>query len=51
MDKITGTKTYRHGSNPLEKQLHDSFISECSGSDDMERIGLGTTDGIRPIDR
>lgn len=47
---MKGTKTHRHNSNPLEMQFHDSFIKECSTYDDMARIGLGTTDGIRPID-
>ena len=41
---------FRHKSNPLEKQLHDSFIKECDNDTDMARIGLGTTDGIIPVD-
>ena len=46
---MKGTKQFRHESNPIEKQLHDSFIKECGTNVFMARIGIGTTNGETPI--
>jgi len=44
---MKGNKTYRHESNPLEKQLHDSFVKNNS-LDDMSMISMSSDDGLRP---
>jgi hypothetical protein len=44
---MKGNKTYRHNSNPLEKQLHDSFVKGNS-VEDMSMICLSSDDGMRP---
>ena len=46
---MKGTKLYRHQSNPLEKQLHDSFIRNNSICD-MERSVFGSNGQGRPND-
>lgn len=36
---MNGFKTYRHESNPKEKELHDKFIEHVSyNEDDIDRI-------------
>ncbi len=47
---MKGTKSYRHLTNPLEKQLHDSFINHFSPLD-MERLVFGTIGTGTPNDR
>lgn len=44
---MKGNKTYRHGSNPLEKQLHDDFISKHN-IESMSMVCLPSKNGIRP---
>jgi len=46
--EIKGNKTYRHDRNPLEKQLHDSFIKSNGSVEDMSMICLSSNDGMRP---
>lgn len=46
---MKGNKTYRHEQNPMEKQLHDNFITD-NKAEDMSRIAFGTLDGITPAD-
>jgi len=38
--KTQGFKSYRHESNPKEKELHDKFIKHCQGND-MDFIVFG----------
>ena len=45
---MEGFNTHRHGNNPLEKQIHDLFIKDYTGYNNVDRIVFGTTDGITP---
>lgn len=50
--KLEGFKTYRHESNPKEKELHDNFIKEMSFRD-MDFIVFGhskSPNGSHPDD-
>ena len=42
---MKGFKTYRHNTNPLEKQLHDSFVDEHVKDGYMDLIVFGPRDG------
>ena len=44
---MKGNKTYRHDSNPLEKQLHDSFVKK-NNVEDMSMISLPSKNGMKP---
>lgn len=54
MKKLEGFKTYRHSSNPKEKEFHDKFIENNSHNhDDMDWLVFGVGDFNRnsPADR
>ena len=44
---MKGNKTHRHNTNPLEKQLHDSFVKNNS-LEDMSMISLPSENGMKP---
>lgn len=49
--KVWGNKTYRHESNPLEKEIHDKFIKHCSyNHDTMERIAQPIDNKLNPLE-
>ena len=42
---MEGFKTYRHESNPKEKELHDKFVEHVSHNHDtLSRLVFGSTD-------
>jgi hypothetical protein len=50
--KLKGFKTYRHSSNPKEKELHDTFTNEFSERD-MDYVVFGhlnSSSGAKPDD-
>lgn len=54
MKKLEGFKTYRHSTNPKEKEFHDKFIEHNSHNhDDMDFLvfGMGDGNGSFPANR
>lgn len=50
MKRLKGFKTYRHNSNPKEKEFHDKFIEHNSHNhDDMDWLVFGVGDNNRNI--
>ena len=48
MKKMEGFKTYRHKSNPKEKEIHDKFIKQHGDNDISMIVYPPTSSGMRP---
>lgn len=47
---MKGLKTYRHESNPVEKEIHDKFIKNFAKDIAMEQISMPTKENGDPVE-